>query len=90
MFVFWQTKGPQVIAAIQDAILTIASQVLNGRLAADRLDISMSGTTIAHKLVVYDSQEAGGRSFCFLSVARRCSHSLTTLDSAGGNQARHQ
>lgn len=56
LFVFWQTKGPQVIAAINDAILTRASQVLNGRLAADRLDISLSGTTIAHKLVVYDNQ----------------------------------
>lgn len=57
LFVFWQTKGPQIIFAINDAILTRASQTLNGRLAADRLDISLSGTAIAHKLVVYDNQD---------------------------------
>ena len=56
LFAFWQTKGPQVVAAIQEAILVRAGQVLNGRLAAESLDFSLSGTTTAHKLVVYDNQ----------------------------------
>ena len=35
MFVFWQTQGPRIVAAIHEAILVRASQSLNGRLAAD-------------------------------------------------------
>ena len=56
LFVFWQTKGPQVVAAIREEILVRAAQVLNGRLAAESLDFSLSGKTTAHKLMVYDNQ----------------------------------
>ena len=56
LFVFWQTQGPRIISAVNDAILVKASQDLNGRLAAERLEYSLFGETTAHKLVVYDNK----------------------------------
>lgn len=56
MFVFWQTQGPRIVAAIHEAILVRASQSLNGRLAADDMVFSMLGATTAQNVVIFDKQ----------------------------------
>ncbi len=54
LFVYWKTNGQELTAAFNDAMLNRAGRFLSGHLSAERMDLSLSGSTLIHKLGVYD------------------------------------